>query len=215
MKYTLLPMIYTIHQTAYEVFEDIFTVQKLQCSKQRLWKKPGVNNLNSPFMQNETGFYIYLIRRTSNLITIYHIRIYERLLQTLQRFTGKYFSSLDYNPDTTRDHSTHKRYMTFRTHLLAITILKYFDLKTSAMASPSIDNNIHGAVLFSAEKHMKCVFFIFKDNSLTLGHSAMIAKSLLTPSWRLMALEPVENGLVSSANNTGSVCLHTIHRSFT
>ena len=54
---------------------------------------------------------------------------------------------------------------------------------------------------------MKCAFFIFNDNLLTLSHTAMIANSLLTPSWRLMALVPIENRLVSSANKTGSVLI--------
>ena len=108
------------------------------------------------FLQNEKGFYICFMRRSLNFITIYHVRIYERV-----------------------------------------------------MASPSICIDIHGVVLFLAENHMKCVFYIFKDNLLTLSHS-MIVKSLLTPSWRLMALD---NRLVSSANNTSAVFLHTIQRS--
>ena len=83
------------------------------------------------------------------------------------------------------------------------------------MASPSTCIDIHGVALFIAEKHMNCVFFIVKDNIFTLSHSAMIAKSLLTPSWRLMALEPLENKLVSSANNTGSSFLHTINHDVT
>ena len=101
----------------------------------------------------------------------------------------------------------------FQLNLLSINTPRNFDLLTSAMASPSIWRDIPGRGLLLAEKHMKCVFFIFDDNLLTLSHSAMIAKSLLTPSWRLMALEPLKNRLVSSANNTGSVLLHTIQRS--
>ena len=49
-------MIYPIQQAAYEIFEDILTVQNLQCSKQWLWCRPGVNtenNPNSPILQNE------------------------------------------------------------------------------------------------------------------------------------------------------------------
>ena len=91
-------MIYPIHQTAYEIFEYIFTVQILQCSQKWLRWRPGVNtenNPNSPFLQNENGFYICFIRRSPNLITIYQIRIYERVIQTLQRFTPEYFSNLD------------------------------------------------------------------------------------------------------------------------
>ena len=59
---------------------------------------------------------------------------------------------------------------------------------------------------------MKCAF-MFKDNLLTLSHSAMIAK-LLNLSWRIMTLQLLENRLVSSVNNAGSVFLHIIPRSF-
>ena len=92
MKYTWLPMIY--HQTAYEIFEDIFTVQKLQCSKQWLWWRPGVNtenNSSSPFLQNEKGFYICFMRRSPNLITIYHIRIWMSNTNTSEIHSGVFF----------------------------------------------------------------------------------------------------------------------------
>ena len=45
-----------------EGFDCIFTVQKLQCSKQWLWRRTGENT------ENEKGFYICLIRRSQSLI---------------------------------------------------------------------------------------------------------------------------------------------------
>ena len=139
---------------------------------------------------------------------------YDRVIQTLQRFTAEYFSSLDYNPDTTSDLSTHKDIWSFQLNLLSIITPKNFDLKTSVMASPSICSYIHGVVLFLAEKHMKCVFFIFKDNLLTLSHSCNYSQIIIDPILETNALEPLENMLVSSANNPGSVFLHAIQRSF-
>ena len=64
------------------------------------------------------GFYICFTRRSPNLITIYHVRIYEWVIEIFQTFTTKFFFSLDYNPDTTRDLSTHKWYIIFPTQFI-------------------------------------------------------------------------------------------------
>ena len=37
--------------------------------------------------------------------------IYERVIHILQKFFAEYFSSLDYNPNSKSDISTHKWYM--------------------------------------------------------------------------------------------------------
>ena len=122
------------------IFEDIFTVQTLQCSKQRLWGRPGVNTENnpySPFLQNEKRFYIWFICKSPTLITIYHVRIYERVRQTLQRFTveyfssldftTQYFSSLDYSLDTTTTFLYINDIWSFQLNLLSIITPRNFD----------------------------------------------------------------------------------------
>ena len=74
--------------------------------------------LTAFFCKMKKGSCICFIRRSPNLITICHIRIYERATQTLQRFTAEYFSSLDYNPETTSALFTHQRYMNFPTQFI-------------------------------------------------------------------------------------------------
>ena len=66
------------------------------------------DNSDSPSRQIRRGFYICFTRRIPNLITIYRAGISAGVIHTFQRLTTKLFSSFDYNPDTTRDHSIHK-----------------------------------------------------------------------------------------------------------
>ena len=210
-------MIYPVHQTAYEIFEDSFTVQNFNVvsddSEGDLWWTPRIN-LAALLCKMKRGS-IFVYTQIPILITIYHIRIYQRVIQTLQRFTSEYFSSLDYNPNTTGGLSTtHKRYMIFPTQFIVNNHAHEFWFKNFSDGFPINLSWYTWSSLILAVKHMKCVFFIFNDNYLTLSHSAMIAKSLLAPSWKIMALEPLEIRLVSSANNTGSVFLLTIQRSF-
>ena len=111
----------------------------LKIFSQWLWWRPVVNtkyNPNSPFLQNEKGLYICFIRRSPNLITIHHIRIYERVIQTPQRFIVEYFSSFDYNPNTTSDLFTHKRFINFPTQFIVNNYTQEFWFKNFSDGFP-------------------------------------------------------------------------------
>ena len=71
--------------------------------------------LTAAFCKINKGSIFVLHTDSQNLITIYHVRIFESVAQTFQRFTTEYFAILDYNPYTTSDLSTHKWYMIFPT----------------------------------------------------------------------------------------------------
>ena len=140
------------------------------------------------------------------MITIYHVMIYERVIHIRQRFSTEYFSSLDYNLCSKSDLSTHKWYMICPTQFSVNKHTQEFLFKNFSNSFPvNLYIYIHGVVLFLAEKHLKCAFVMVIDSLLTWKHWKRIAKSLVTSSWRLMASEPLENKLVSSVNNTGSV----------
>ena len=55
-------------------------------------------------MKRCSVFVVYADPQTS----MHHVRIYERVIQTLHRFTAEYFLSLDYNPDRMSDLSTYE-----------------------------------------------------------------------------------------------------------
>ena len=117
---------------------------------------------------------LYLFYHISpNLITLYHVRIYEWVIQTFQRFTTGFFSSLDYHPDTTNDLSTHKWQKIFPTQYIVNNHTQefwYIKLFTVIVSS----SDIYVLDLYSAEEHIRCVFFILNDNLSTLSHSPMI-----------------------------------------
>ena len=125
------------------------------------------------------------------------------------------FSSLEYDSYTTSNFSAYKGYMILP---IQFRVNNYTQKFCIIYLSNRFAINLYCQgwfrLIFFTVKHIKCVFFIFNESLLTLSHSAIVSKSLLTPSCNLLGSCPLENRLVSSANSTGVVYLQILHRSF-
>ena len=84
-----------------------------------------------------------------------------KVKQIFQRFIAEYFSSLDYNPDTASDLSTHKWYIIFPTQFIVNNHNHFFLFINFSNDFPiNLLRYTRKNITFSWEKHEMCLLYI-------------------------------------------------------